>query len=178
MEISKGNINKDIIDSSLKVIHSIKDSMTSKDWNCDLRTSSNLTFNILNVQALWPLKFKILEIIHSHMLNNNKFFDGMLSSSWVNIYEKGFYQEFHNHRDDVARCLSGVAYFTPLASPIVFGIEEPLEIKPEAGDVLVFEDDLLHRVLPNKSDDLRISLAFNYKKLMKWEGLSQIKNQL
>ena len=46
-----------------------------------------------------------------------------------------------------------------------------MEIKPEEGDVLVFEDDLLHRVSPNKSDELRISLAFNYQKLIPWDGI-------
>ena len=163
MKISKGKIDKDIIDSSLKVIHSMKDSMTSKDWDCDIRTSNNLTYSILNVKGLLPLKFKIYEIIHSHMLNYDQFFDGMINSSWVNIYEKDFYQEFHSHKNSVARCFSGVAYLTPLASPIVFGIDEGMEIKPEEGDVLVFEDDLLHRVSPNKSDELRISLAFNYQ---------------
>ena len=171
MKISKGKIDKDIIDSSLKVIHSMKDSMTSKDWNCDIRTSNNLTYSILNVKGLLPLKFKIYEIIHSHMLNYDQFFDGMINSSWVNIYEKDFYQEFHNHKDSVAKCFSGVAYLTPLASPIVFGIDESMEIKPEEGDVLVFEDDLLHRVSPNKSDELRISLAFNYQKLTHWKGI-------
>ena len=171
MKISKGKIDKDIIDSSLKVIHSMKDSMTSKDWDCDIRTSNNLTYSILNVKGLLPLKFKIYEIIHSHMLNYDKFFDGMINVSWVNIYEKDFYQEFHNHKDPVAKCFSGVAYLTPLASPIVFGIDETMEIKPEEGDVLVFEDDLLHRVLPNKSDELRISLAFNYQKLILWDGI-------
>ena len=171
MKISKGKIDKDIIDSSLKVIHSMKDSMTSKDWDCDIRTSNNLTYSILNVKGLLPLKFKIYEIIHSHMLNYDQFFDGMINSSWVNIYEKDFYQEFHTHKNSVARCFSGVAYLTPLASPIVFGIDEGMEIKPEEGDVLVFEDDLLHRVSPNKSDELRISLAFNYQKLMHWKGI-------
>ena len=173
MKISKGKIDKDIIDSSLKVIHSMKDSMTSKDWNCDLRTSNNLTYNILNIKDLLPLKFKIYEIIHSHMLNYDKFFDGMICNSWVNIYEKNFYQEFHSHKDSVSKCFSGVAYLTPLASPIVFGIEESMEIKPEQGDVLVFADDLLHRVLPNKSDELRISLAFNYQKLIPWNGVKE-----
>ena len=173
MKISKGKIDKDIIDSSLKVIHSMKDSMTSKDWNCNIRTSNNLTGDILNVKGLLPLKFKIYEIIHSHMLNYDKFFDGMFKGSWVNIYEKDFYQEYHNHKDPVAKCFSGVVYLTPLASPIVFGIdeEESTKIKPEEGDVLVFEDDLLHRVLPNENDDLRISIAFNYQKLKEWDGI-------
>jgi quercetin dioxygenase-like cupin family protein len=35
---------------------------------------------------------------------------------------------------------------------------------PRAGDLLVFPGNLEHRVLPNTSSDVRISVAFNFKK--------------
>ena len=58
-----------------------------------------------------------------------------------------------------------------MSSSIEFGIEERIEHKPEVGDILIFNDDQLHRVLPHKDSDLRISLAFNYQKIDTWNGL-------
>jgi len=171
MNIFKAQIKKDIIDLSLDTIQNMKKSMNEVSWNCDIRTSYNLTDNILNIKELWPLKFSILESIHEYMLNNNKFFEGFIKKSWVNIYEKGFYQEFHNHKDEIAKYICGVVYFTPMSSSIEFGIEERIEHKPEVGDILIFNDDQLHRVLPHKDSDLRISLAFNYQKIDTWNGL-------
>jgi hypothetical protein len=34
---------------------------------------------------------------------------------------------------------------------------------PQAGDLLVFAGDLEHRVRPNPSEQVRISIAFNFK---------------
>ena len=172
MNIFKGQIRKEIIENSLATIHKMKDRMNEVSWNCDIRTSYNLTDNILNIQEFWPLKFSILESVHLYMLNNKKFFDGYIKKSWVNVYEKGFYQEFHNHKDEIVKYICGVGYFTPMSSPIEFGIEERVEHKPEVGDVLIFSDDTLHRVLPHKDSDLRISLAFNYQKSESWKGFN------
>ncbi len=171
MNIFKAKIKQEIIDTALTKIKDMQQSMTEVSWNCDIKTSYNLTDNILNIQELWLLKFSVLESIHAYMLHNKKFFDGYIKKSWVNIYEKGFYQEFHNHKDQIAKFICGVVYFTPMSSPIEFGIEERIEHKPEVGDVLIFEDDTLHRVLPHKDSDLRISLAFNYQKIQSWSGL-------
>ena len=52
------------------------------------------------------------------------------------------------------------------------GVVERVEHKPEVGDVLIFSDDTLHRVLPHKDSDLRISLAFNYQKSESWKGFN------
>ena len=172
MNIFKGQIRKEIIENSLATIHKMKDRMNEVSWNCDIRTSYNLTDNILNIQEFWPLKFSILESVHLYMLNNKKFFDGYIKKSWVNVYEKGFYQEFHNHKDEIVKYICGVVYFTPMSSPIEFGIEERVEHKPEVGDVLIFSDDTLHRVLPHKDSNLRISLAFNYQKSESWKGFN------
>ncbi len=35
---------------------------------------------------------------------------------------------------------------------------------PKQGDLLVFPGSLEHRVLPNSSNDVRISIAFNFKR--------------
>ena len=75
MNIFKGQIRKEIIENSLATIHKMKDRMNEVSWNCDIRTSYNLTDNILNIQEFWPLKFSILESVHLYMLNNKKFFD-------------------------------------------------------------------------------------------------------
>ena len=39
-------------------------------------------------------------------------------------------------------------------------------------DIIIFEDDMLHRVKSNHQE-LRISLAFNYRKCVPWHGLTE-----
>ena len=45
--------------------------------------------------------------------------------------------------------------------------KEIFQIKPYAGLLLLFPDDLMHRVLPNDGDGERVSMAFNFWKMLK-----------
>ncbi len=85
---------------------------------------------------------------------------------WVNINGKGHWNEWHTH--EYARY--GVVLYlqVPLDSgDILFrknGIEYPLT--PYAGLMLMFPGNLEHKVMPNNSNDLRISIAANLEKLI------------
>ena len=174
--VSQKTVYKNKLDSALckqafNFVFEIKDRFKEKSWNCDIKTSLNTTDNILNVSELHPLKLNILSHIENYMRQNKLFFDGFIHSSWINIYEKNFYQEFHVHTNDIDNCFSGVVYLTNENSKIQFSVNERISIIPEFGDILIFEDDLPHRVEKN-DQELRISLAFNYKKCQKWNGIN------
>jgi hypothetical protein len=169
--IYKNKLDLDLCKKAFDFIFELKDKFKERSWDCDIKTSFNCTDNILNVTELHKLKLNIISHIENHMRQNKLFFDGFIFQSWVNIYEKKFYQEFHTHKNHIANFFSGVIYLTEKNSKIELDIVNRIGITPEFGDILIFEDDLPHRVVHNE-EDLRISLAFNYKKCEKWNGIN------
>ena len=113
----------------------------------------------------------VLSHIDNYMHQQRNFLLGCISSSWVNIYEKNFYQELHEHEDTINQSLSGVLYLTEKNSDIEFNVSNRIKINPEFADILLFPSDTLHRVVPNKEDFLRISLAFNYAFYREWKKI-------
>jgi uncharacterized protein YjlB len=113
----------------------------------------------------------VLSHIDNYMHQQFNFLQGCISSSWVNIYEKTFYQELHSHQNTLHKSLSGVLYLTEKNSDIEFNADQRVKVSPEFADILLFPDDTLHRVLPNKEDFLRISLAFNYYFYEEWKKI-------
>jgi uncharacterized protein (TIGR02466 family) len=100
--------------------------------------------------------------------------------AWANVYDQNQYQEFHTHSD---RTISAVYYVdTPVDSGrIIFeNPQEPdmLPIKnienynplsyrnafysPDPGTLIIFRSNLRHMVELNKSNEQRITVAFNY----------------
>ncbi len=93
-----------------------------------------------------------------------------LSNLWVNINHPGSYNIEHTHPHSV---YSGVLW---IKSPEYSGnlvLQHPskhnvyattftnYEIVPEEGKVVIFPSHVIHSVLPNESDEDRISLSFN-----------------
>ena len=64
MNIYRNKINQDIIKTSFSIIDEMHLKMEERSWNCNIKTSYNLTDNILNIQELWNLKFEILNNIY------------------------------------------------------------------------------------------------------------------
>jgi len=85
---------------------------------------------------------------------------------WVNINGKGHWNEWHTH--EYARY--GVVFYLQVpkdSGDIVFrkdGIEYPLT--PYPGLLLMIPGKLEHKVLPNNSEENRISIAANLEKLV------------
>ena len=89
------------------------------------------------------------------------------------VYEKNFFQEYHTHVDPISKFISGVIYLTEKNSSIEFSFSHHFDsflFAPKFSDILLFEDSIPHRVINNK-EDLRVSLAFNYRKCDKWTGV-------
>ena len=87
---------------------------------------------------------------------------GSIDSWWFNVNIPGEYTGWHSHSrwDRV-----GVLYVQVPAGLIEFKKGEAYWTEsPRAGDLLVFPGSLEHRVLPNTRKQVRISVAFNFKK--------------
>ena len=163
-------LDENLCKKSFSYLENFFPKFVSKDWDCDIRTSRNITDNILNASKLHELKMNVVSHIENYFHSKGLFFEGYISDSWVNIYEENFFQEFHVHRDDHTCQIqtSGVIYLTLNNSEIEFWKNNRVSIKPEFTDILIFPDDLPHRVKPNKNKDLRVSLAFNYTHIKPW----------
>lgn len=86
--------------------------------------------------------------------------DRKIQRLWININGPGHYNEWHTHY----HAKVGVIYLkVPLDSgDIEFrSYDEIYRITPQAGQFLIFPGSLEHRVLENKSNEFRISLAIN-----------------
>lgn len=88
--------------------------------------------------------------------------EGAIDSWWFNVNTPGEYTGWHDH---VRWSKVAVLYVTVPGGDIEFrqGAGYWTET-PKAGDLLVFPGELEHRVRPNASTGVRISVAFNFKR--------------
>jgi hypothetical protein len=86
---------------------------------------------------------------------------GTIDSWWFNVNETTEYTNWHAH---VNHTTVAVLYVTVPGGSIEFRQGEGAWTEtPNAGDLLIFPGSLEHRVQPNPSNDIRISVAFNFK---------------
>ena len=87
--------------------------------------------------------------------------EGPIDSWWFNVNIPGEYTGWHAHHRWVK---VAVLYVTVPAGDIEFRQGGAYWTEtPKQGDLLVFSGNLEHRVRPNTSDAVRISVAFNFK---------------
>jgi len=100
-------------------------------------------------------------------------------SIWFNVYEKGDSQEFHNHGGYQFSCVyyldvkdnDSKIYFNRSPFPMInYKILEPSRLnydqvcyQPTNGLLLVFKSDTIHMVERKVTNDIRISLSYNFK---------------
>jgi uncharacterized protein (TIGR02466 family) len=133
----------------------------------------NIKSNILESQIKFKINqyFKEWEFFELYNLEIDKI--------WVNIAKKGSYQEEHNHSISL---FSGVLYIEVNKDSGNFQFINPLSaeqiltpnsnkfkndytIYPSNGMIIIFPGWLNHRVLPNNSNEDRISISFNITKI-------------
>jgi uncharacterized protein (TIGR02466 family) len=162
--------------------------MTLKDLSNPFNDTVKTTFkhgminDVVSEFALTHL-YKIIEKCAIEFCNDVKY-DGTgntdykikMIESWINFYNKNDYQFDHEHTGDI----SGVYYYQTNANDgnIVFSnpnvstklqrfpsnsFSKSIYYKPRIGKIVLFPSWLTHRVEPNKTDDTRISIAFNLK---------------
>lgn len=90
--------------------------------------------------------------------------DGLRSGFWLNAMRPGQCTSRHSHEEN-DELLSGVYYVTaPADSGDILFHDSPFEtrVSPQAGLLLLFAPDLPHSVERNRSQQLRLSIAFNF----------------
>ncbi len=88
--------------------------------------------------------------------------EGPIDSWWFNVNTPGEHTGWHAHS---RWAKVGVLYVQVPGGDIEFKQGGAYWTEsPKAGDLLVFPGSLEHRVLPNTSEQVRISVAFNFKK--------------
>lgn len=170
--IYHSKVNLEVCKKARELVLQKQELFTDKSWECKIRTSKNISFNILTSVELHELKMNVISHVENCMFLGGFFMEGFIEESWVNIYEKDFFQEFHDHTNPIFKYFSGVLYLSENNSGIVFDTKGQTII-PEFGDIVIFPDDLLHRVIPNENEELRISLAFNFR-LCKEEKITKL----
>jgi hypothetical protein len=144
---------------------------TPDGWECNVKSTFS-TQNKEGVRERNLLELDVFKTLRTAIeLSFSKFYkkifdhDGSFFSieeSWINVYEKGHFQESHAHKGSF---FSGSYYVkVPKGSgAIVLEGEGNSErwITPEEGSVLFFEGEMPHRVEANQSNEQRISLSFN-----------------
>jgi uncharacterized protein (TIGR02466 family) len=148
-------------------------------WDDGVKTNIKQRFNTIDFYNLSNLKNYVDQHVRSYIKNiqasDHK--STFLSHSWVNITEKGDFQDFHQHQDSV---ISGVYYYQTNGNDgdIVFKTPNPfiaqelfplgnqvhkyVAYKPAVGKIIIFPGWLDHKVEKNYSENARISIAFNY----------------
>jgi uncharacterized cupin superfamily protein len=83
---------------------------------------------------------------------------------WFNAMQPGDKTARHNH-DEEDELLSCVYYITAPQNSgdlLLFDQDETLRVTPEAGKLVLFSPKLAHAVEENRSDQQRLSVAFNF----------------
>jgi hypothetical protein len=87
--------------------------------------------------------------------------EGVVDSWWFNVSTHREYTNWHAHH---RWAKVAVLYVAVPGGDIEFKQSAAYWTEtPKSGDLFVFPGSLEHRVLPNYSDDVRISVAFNFK---------------
>ena len=91
----------------------------------------------------------------------NNIFKLNIEYSWLNVLGENSHNNPHRHPGSTTQ-YAGVLYLSSENSNITFTKDsEIFEIKPKLFEYLIFPDDLVHYVLPEKRNEKRISYAFN-----------------
>ena len=126
-------------------------------------------------ECVEPLFNKIGDLIKEYCDSR---FEYRLNNYWFNINHKGSSNKLHNHNhpDNPQGGLSGVFY---LAVPndsgdIIFQLEskEQFKLKSATGKLIIFPIYLDHLVEQSKSNEYRMSIAFNYDSILNKNKMS------
>ena len=163
------------------IVNSIKDLEYRRVENDNGYISIDL--NLLNKHELIDLKKSIIDSVRSYIHSIVKVSEDCrfeLTTSWANKHSTSDFSQEHNH---VNSLISGIlfisipedsgnnVFYNPnpnLGLSLEFNYTDfnqynsnKIEMKPTAGDLLIFPSSLKHSVTKNKSNDDRYTIAFN-----------------
>tara|TARA_R100000805_G_C3620637_1_gene124371 strand:+ start:1690 stop:2229 length:540 start_codon:yes stop_codon:yes gene_type:complete len=155
--------NMHLLETVSHFIETHENNFTERSWNCNIRTSNNMCSNIL--YDIDEFEYLTTEIELTIKAYNKKIYGKnipfCISNSWINILGMYGYQEPHIHPNHTG---SGILYLTDNNSEIEFIVypeDYRKSLKPNKGDILLFDSYTYHRVVESKQK--RMSLAFNYR---------------
>jgi hypothetical protein len=94
----------------------------------------------------------------------------VVKNVWGNIYSKPLdHAKPHNHQDSV---LCGILYCTDEIGPGTYFEQHDLLIKEKKGRFVLFHPHLLHEVRPYNYTKERITIAWNFFGIRKWENIN------
>ena len=144
---------------------SVQTSFTYSENNCFLEKCPNLTSLIYNSILEY---LKVFNFEHDSKV--------WIKESWVNVTERGQFQNYHIHSlYDIFWVFYHETTGDPDEGNIVFKSPSPMTMNsrlfynepnqvyyaPVKGRLILFPSFLEHAVLPNKTDNKRISISFN-----------------
>lgn len=96
----------------------------------------------------------------------------IVNNVWGNIYSKpNDYAIEHDHEDAV---VCGILYCTNDSGPGTYFSQYDLLIKEKKGRFVLFHPQLLHEVKPYNYIDERITIAWNFSSIKKWQNINNI----
>jgi|TARA_B100001094_G_scaffold177055_1_gene171018 uncharacterized protein (TIGR02466 family) len=174
--------NQDVINEAVQVAETQR-SNTTNPWSSDIQSTFKFDeyINVLKDQC--PLLSKhIYKHIHQYLAElavDPPYTLVNLDESWYNYSQPGMWQEFHMHPEsDISGIFyvtapkdSGNIMFNPPASAYNFhklthrakNMQPNIWFEPIVGRLLLWPSYLEHMVVKNKSNEERISIAFNVK---------------
>lgn len=169
-KIANHNIIREEIESICGNIFKLIRGNNSNQVNQPLFSDPYLKSDFITENNLSALKKEILNCSHEYLKEYNceSSFPLTIKRSWITFCPKDTWGHLHHHTDCM---IAGVYYFEVeqlsgklrLYSPLQFNKENSnyLDIEPELGTVVMFPGWMGHEILPNKSDNMRISIAFD-----------------
>lgn len=146
-------------------------------WNDGVTTNFHVRTCSITDYELTNLQEYIMNHVHIYLKEiNPKLLDSydkfIINRSWFNVTEKNQGQDWHSHSIDE---ISGCYYYQTSENDgnIEFKSPNPYDeilfpyakssrfCIPSVGKIILFPGWLLHRVIANKTDNTRISIAFN-----------------
>jgi uncharacterized protein (TIGR02466 family) len=169
--------NNSLIDRALE-IYNKNDSFSDSVFGNTKHTKN--TYDVVNDKLFFPLLDEINKQVHIFAESFGSKEKYNYSNSWLNFSNKHSYQEYHNHPNCVFSCVYYVQ--APKGSAdLIFKSSKDNMISLKKADMnnpinwesakygaierslFIFRSDLQHRVPTGTNEDLRISIAINWK---------------
>lgn len=144
-------------------------------WACDTYTTANVT-DLRHEMLFYPIIEEIKKLVYDMAKEYELDCNIKCTAAWANIANKGDYQEYHNHPNNhfsavyyikTPKDCGEIIFSKPFEMFVLpqskgFNNSHRVQFTPEEGKVIIFPSSLLHMVLPNNSDEDRISMSMNF----------------
>ena len=142
----------------------------------DTYNTSDKKYRIIDKPEFQSINDFVFSCVSDYINKTKMRFEYKNTEGWFNVYERGDYQEFHDHSPHIISCVyfmnkseSKLYFRSSFKDQQVIDYEEffnntnvPVVYDTIPGRCVVFRSYLLHCVDKHKSDIPRITLAYNF----------------